>query len=174
MKTEKAYFAGGCFWCLEASFRLVPGVVEVISGYAGGSTKSPSYDQVSSGMTGHTETVEVEYDPAKVSYDKLLELFFKLHDPSQKDRQGNDIGTQYRSAIFYTSEEQQKLAEAKLTELKESGIYREVFTELLPLEYFWPAEDYHQYYFEKHPDQAYCQMVVRPKIEKTVEYLEKR
>ena len=171
MKIKKAYFAGGCFWCLEAAFSTVPGVTGVISGYAGGSKEKPTYEDVSAGVTGHAETVEVSFDPKVVKYQDILDLFFRIHDPSQNDRQGSDVGTQYRSVIFYTSEEQKVKADKYLNDLKEAGIYIVVYTDLLPLEKFWPAEEYHQKYFEKHPDQAYCQLVVRPKVAKAQEYV---
>lgn len=172
MKTEKAYFAGGCFWCLEASFKLVPGVISANPGYTGGTTEYPTYEQVCSGKTGHAEATEIEYDPKKVSYGELLNIFFKIHDPSQENRQGNDVGSQYRSAIFYTSEEQRGIAEEYLQNLRDAGEYDTVCTELRPLEQFWPAEAYHQDYFEKHPSEAYCQAIIRPKVEKTRKALE--
>lgn len=171
MEIEKAYFAGGCFWCLEASFKVVPGVINVINGYTGGTTEQPIYEQVASGTTGHAETVEIEYDPKILSYQKLLNIFFKIHDPSQKDRQGNDIGTQYRSAIFYLNDKQKREAEGIVTLLSTSGEYSNIYTVVQPLTKFWPAEEYRQDYFAKHPDQAYCQVVVQPKVEKTIKYL---
>jgi peptide-methionine (S)-S-oxide reductase len=169
--TEKAYLGGGCFWCLEASFKLLPGVTAVVSGYSGGKAENPNYEQVSTGATGHVETVEIEYDPTVTNYSALLDLFFKLHDPSQKDRQGNDVGTQYRSAIFYVGDEQKMLAQDYIKALEISGEYKHIYSELSPLTRFWPAEEYHQNYFAKHPEQAYCQAVVRAKVEKTMEYL---
>jgi len=171
MKTEKAYLAGGCFWCLEASFKLLPGVISVISGFSGGTTKNPTYEEVISGLTGHAETVEILFDPQKISYQKLLDLFFTIHDPSQKDRQGSDIGSQYLSAIFFANESQEKVAVDSVDRLKSSSKYPEIYTEVLPLEHFWPAEHYHQNYFEKHPEQAYCQTVIRPKLDKVHKYL---
>ena len=171
MKTEKAYLAGGCFWCLEASYNILPGVIGVVSGYAGGALENPTYDQVTSGLTGHAETVEITYNPQKVSYQDLLKLFFILHDPSQKDGQGADIGSQYRSAIFFTNKNQGKISKEKIEELKKIGKYPEIYTEILPINHFWPAEEYHQNYFEKHPEQAYCQAVIRPKIDKVNKYL---
>jgi peptide-methionine (S)-S-oxide reductase len=169
--SEKAYLAGGCFWCLEAAYKLVPGVMGVVSGYAGGNETNPSYGRVSSGATGHVETVELEFDPKLVSYQNLLDLFFKIHDPSQKNGQGADIGPQYRSVIFYADDDQKNIAQEMIDKLKGSGQYETVYTELKPLERFWPAEEYHQNYFEKHPDQAYCQLVIRPKVEKVNNYL---
>ena len=149
-----AYFAAGCFWGVEDAFRNVKGVSSVRSGYAGGHTTSPSYDQVCSGTTGHAETVEVTYDPEKVSYEDLLRLFFTIHDPSQKNRQGPDIGEQYRSAIFYTTDEQRATAERTVDEIEAGTGPRRVSgavqTQIKPAETFYPAEDYHQRYFEKH------------------------
>lgn len=152
--TEKAVFAGGCFWGVEYHFQKVPGVKAVISGYTGGSKENPSYNEVSSGTTGHAEAVEVEYDPSVVSYEKLAKLFFEIHDPTQVDRQGPDIGSQYRSAVFYANDEQKKVAEKLITELKAKGY--DVATKLEPAEEFYPAEDYHQDYYAKTGHQPYC------------------
>ena len=152
--TEKAVFAGGCFWGVEYHFQKVPGVKAVISGYTGGSKENPSYKEVSSGATGHAEAVEVEYDPSVVSYEKLAKLFFEIHDPTQVDRQGPDIGSQYRSAVFYANDEQKKVAEKLITELKAKGY--DVATKLEPAEEFYPAEDYHQDYYAKTGHQPYC------------------
>lgn len=151
---------------------MVPGVSSVISGYAGGLRPNPTYAQVSTGVSGHAETVEISFDPQKVSYEELLELFFKIHDPSQKDRQGADIGTQYRSAIFYVNQNQKNKAKSYIEKIRTE--FPEIFTEVTKLEKFWPAEEYHQHYFEKHPEQAYCQAVVRPKVEKTTQLLSSR
>lgn len=170
-KTERAYFAGGCFWCLEASFRLLPGVISVISGYAGGNTENPTYEQVSAGETNHAETVEIEYDPEIISYKELLKIFFMIHDPSAKNRQGADIGTQYRSVIFYATENQKNEAKKIKDQLEKSKEFPRVTTELLPLKKFWPAEEYHQNYFEKNPSHAYCQRAIKPKTEKIEKYL---
>ena len=169
--SEKAYLAGGCFWCLEAAYKLVPGVLEVVSGYAGGDKINPSYEQVSSGTTGHAETVELEFDPELISYQSLLDIFFKIHDPSQKNGEGADIGPQYRSIIFYLDDEQKDIAQSTIDKLRDSGQFKHIFTELKPLERFWRAEEHHQNYFEKHPEQAYCQVVIRPKMEKVNDYL---
>ncbi len=152
MTHEKATFAAGCFWGIEASFRKVKGVVSTRVGYAGGTTINPSYEQVSSGRTGHTESVEIVFDPAVVSYRELLDVFWSIHDPTQLNRQGPDIGTNYRSAIFSHSEEQRKMAIESRDRLQASGRFggRKIVTEIVPAPTFYPAEDYHQQYFEKH------------------------
>lgn len=144
---EKAIFAAGCFWGVEAAFRRLPGVAEAISGYTGGITERPTYEQVCGGQTGHAEAVEVTYDPAKIGFGELVDTFFELHDPTQRNRQGPDIGTQYRSAIFPLTDDQAEIARAKKQALIERGI--DVATEVTPAAPFWPAEDYHQRYFEK-------------------------
>jgi methionine-S-sulfoxide reductase len=154
--TERAIFAAGCFWGVEAYFKRVKGVVAATAGYCGGSKASPTYEDVCTGQTGHAEAVLVEYDPTVVSYERLLYHFWKIHDPTQRDRQGHDIGTQYRSAIFAFSKEQQQAAERSATELEQSGRYsRPLATEMLPAGDFWPAEAYHQDYLDKHPG-GYC------------------
>ncbi len=151
-RTETATFAGGCFWCTEGAFEHVPGVVSVTSGYTGGTVVNPTYEQVSSGTTGHAESVQVVYDPAKVSYQQLLEVFWRNIDPTTKDRQFSDTGTQYRTVIFYHSNEQQRLAEASKAELGRSGKFsRPIVTEIVPASTFYPAEDYHQDYYKKNP-----------------------
>jgi len=156
MATETATFAAGCFWGVEAYFRRVNVVIRATSGYSGGNVESPSYEDVCSGRTGHAESVEVEYDPRAVSYERLLYHFWKIHDPTQRDRQGNDVGTQYRSAIFTHSREQQVAAEKARDELAQSGRYsRPIATEIVPAGEFWPAEAYHQGYLDKHPG-GYC------------------
>ena len=148
---EKALFGAGCFWGVEHFFREVPGVIDAVSGYAGGKVDHPTYKQVCSDTTGHAEVVEVTFDPAKVSYGKLVELFFKMHDPTQLNRQGPDFGTQYRSVIFTNSAEQERVAKEELGKAKASGQYkRPIVTAIEPAKPFWPAEDYHQRYFEKH------------------------
>ncbi len=149
MATEKAMFAAGCFWGIEAAFRQVEGVVEVTSGYSGGHTERPTYRAVCSDRTGHAEVVQVEFDPAKVSYDRLLDVFWQIHDPTQLNRQGPDIGTQYRSAIFYLTPEQETAAKAS-REHAQDGLSRPIATEITQATTFWPAEEYHQRYFEKH------------------------
>ena len=151
MKTEKAVFAAGCFWGVQAAFDKTPGVVKTTVGYCGGQTPHPTYEQVCSHSTGHAESVQVEYDPKKTSYDKLLARFFELHDPTQVDRQGPDVGNNYRSAIFFSDEKQKKEARAVMEKLASSKRYpRPIATSLEPLSVFWPAEDYHQKYYLKH------------------------
>jgi len=160
---QTAVFAGGCFWCLEAVFDDLVGVASVESGYAGGSVSSPSYQQVCTGETGHAEVVRITFDPALISYRSLLNVFFAVHDPTTLNRQGNDIGTQYRSAIFYLGEEQKQTAQATLRELSLAGIWQSpLVTEILPLEIFYMSEDYHHEYFANHPSQPYCLRVVAP------------
>lgn len=154
--TETATFAAGCFWGVEAYFQRVKGVVSTRAGYSGGTAENPSYEEVCTGLTGHAESVQVEYDPEVVSYERLLHHFWKIHDPTQRNRQGNDIGAQYRSAIFTHSPEQQKTAEKSRTKLEQSGRYsRPLATEIVPAGVFWPAEEYHQHYLDKHPG-GYC------------------
>jgi peptide-methionine (S)-S-oxide reductase len=164
-KTELATLGGGCFWCLEACFELIPGVKAVTSGYAAGLKDNPTYKEVCSGATGHAEVVQIEFDPAAVSYEKLLETFWQIHDPTSLNRQGGDVGTQYRSIILHHSEAQKAAAEKSQREAQKE-LARPIVTQLEPLKKFWPAEDYHQDYFRKHPGEAYCQAVVRPKVEK--------
>ena len=167
MSLDTAVFGGGCFWCLEAVFKMIKGVKRVESGYAGGITDDPDYRSVCSGDTGHAEVVRVEYDPDTVSYRLLLEIFFSTHDPTTLNRQGNDIGTQYRSIILYTSPEQEKLARDYINELDEEKVYPDVIvTELEPLEKFYKAEDYHQDYFTNNAGTPYCRAVIYPKVEK--------
>lgn len=163
----RATFGSGCFWCTEAMFQDLKGVHKVVSGYTGGSGACPSYRQVCGGDTGHAEAIQVTYDPAVISYEELLEVFWKTHDPTTKDRQGNDVGTQYRSVIFYHSEEQRKLAEHWKKELDESGVFaRAIVTEIAPCTEFYRAETYHQNYYADNPGQGYCQAVIRPKVDK--------
>jgi len=167
---EQATFGGGCFWCIEAAFEELDGVESVTSGYAGGHVDDPSYREVCSGNTGHAEVVQVEYDPDVVSYEALLDVFFTVHDPTQRNRQGPDVGTQYRSIILYHDGRQRELASGYIDALDEEGGYDDpVVTELEPLERFWRAEEKHQSYFEKNPNDAYCQMHAQPKIEKVRE-----
>ncbi len=163
----QATFAGGCFWCTEASFERIEGVVEVYSGYSGGSLENPTYQQVSSGVTDHAESIRVYYDSTQVSYQTLLEVFFVAHDPTQLNRQGPDVGPQYRSAIFYHDERQRQLAEKYMDELRQEGAFpKPIVTELAPLRNFYVAEAYHQDYYEHHPDNPYIRNVSRPKVEK--------
>jgi peptide-methionine (S)-S-oxide reductase len=164
---EVATLAGGCFWCLEAVFENVRGVDSVVSGYAGGKVAEPTYQQVCSGTTGHAEVVQVTFDPQDISYRDILEIYFAIHDPTTLNRQGHDVGTQYRSAIFYHSPDQQKAAQKLIAELDAAHIWdRPIVTEVTPLQTFYPAEGYHQGYFRRNPNQGYCQMVVSPKVAK--------
>jgi len=163
--TEKAVLGGGCFWCLEAVFEEVKGVKDVVSGYAGGSVENPDYDSVCSGDTGHAEVVQITYDPEVVKFEDLLEIFWSIHDPTTLNRQGADVGTQYRSIILYVDEEQRKIAESSREEAQRR-FYDPIVTEISPLTKFWPAEEYHQDYFRKNPYQGYCRAVVAPKVEK--------
>ncbi len=158
---------GGCFWCTEAVFVKVRGVEDVQSGYCNGQTVRPSYEQVCSGATGHNEVVKLRYDPAQISVREILEVFFLIHDPTTLNRQGHDSGTQYRSGIYFSTPEQQTVAQALLQEMTDSGVYdRPLVTEVLPLANYWPAEDYHQDFFARNPNQGYCQAVAAPKVAK--------
>ncbi len=166
-RTESATFGGGCFWCMEAVFTRHEGVEKVRSGYAGGLTEDPSYEEVCTGTTGHAEVIQVTYDPAVLRYEELLDIFWKAHDPTTLNRQGADVGTQYRSIILYHNEDQRKAAESSRQALNESGVYRDtVVTDIQPLDAFYPAEEYHQDYFQKHPYAGYCTFVIRPKLKK--------
>lgn len=166
-QVSTAVFANGCFWCTEAVFSSLKGVSSVVSGYTGGTTPDPTYEKVHDGHTGHAEAIKIQYDPAVISYDDLLNVFFNTHDPTTLNRQGNDVGTEYRSAIFYADDEQKKIAEALVKELNESKAYDvPVVTEVKPLEIFYPAESYHQEYYKHHSDQPYCQIVIAHKLEK--------
>jgi len=167
MSLETATLAGGCFWCIESVFNRMRGVGSAVSGYMGGQTLNPSYKDICRGDTGHAEVVQVQFDPAQISYRNVLEIFFALHDPTQKNRQGNDVGTQYRSGIFYHSPAQQTEAAAVIAELTaERAFDQPIVTEVVAAQTFYPAEDYHQGYFEANPNQAYCQYVVAPKVVK--------
>jgi len=162
-----ATFAGGCFWCTEAVYAQIKGVESVTSGYIGGQTPKPTYKDVCSGLTGHAEAVEIRYDPNQVPYEKLLEVFFSTHDPTTRNRQGADIGTQYRSGVFYHDDEQKRIAENVIRRLDESHVFpAKIVTEVTPASTFHPAEDYHQDYFANNPFQPYCQSVVSPKVTK--------
>jgi len=165
MGNEIATLAGGCFWCLEAPFRRLEGVSEVISGYMGGHTIDPDYKQVCSGETCHAEVIQVHFDPASIAYRDLLEIFFVLHDPTTPNRQGHDIGTQYRSAIFYHSDNQRFVAEQVVREMADNWP-DPIVTKIQPAEKFYPAEEYHQRYYDRNPSQSYCMAVVAPKIAK--------
>ncbi len=164
-KTEKATLGGGCFWCVEAVLERIPGVLSVVSGYAGGQTKDPDYKQVCSGDTGHAEVVQVEFDPTRVTYDQLLAAFWKAHDPTTPNRQGADKGTQYRSIILYHDEAQRTAAE-KSKAAAAADFADPIVTEIQRLEKFYPAEDYHQDYFAKNPNAPYCVYVIKPKLQK--------
>ena len=164
---EQATLGGGCFWCLEAVYENVRGVQKVVSGYAGGHRPNPTYEQVCTGTTGHAEVVQVTYDPTVVSYRELLEIFFEIHDPTTLNRQGADVGSQYRSVIFYHHEAQRVAAEAMIAELESAGRWSTlIVTQVAPFEAFYPAEAYHQQYFRKNPAQPYCRAVVAPKVTK--------
>ena len=164
---EVATLAGGCFWCLEAVYKELRGVESVVSGYAGGHVPRPTYRQVCEGTTGHAEAVQLTFDPREVTFRELLEVFFTIHDPTTPNRQGADVGTQYRSAIFYHTPEQRETAEQVIAELTAAGVWdAPIVTEVAPLTNFYPAEDYHQDYFENNPAQPYCRAVVAPKVAK--------
>jgi peptide-methionine (S)-S-oxide reductase len=164
-RTELATLAGGCFWCLDAAYRQIEGVTRVVSGYAGGALADPTYEQVCTGRTGHAEAVQVEYDPSVISYDDVLDVLWSIHDPTTLNRQGADAGTQYRSAIFVHDEAQRAAAERSKAAVQEHWS-DPVVTEVVPLDRFWPAEEYHQDYFARNPDSGYCQVVINPKLRK--------
>jgi peptide-methionine (S)-S-oxide reductase len=165
--TELATFGGGCFWCVETVFSELRGVESVISGYAGGNVPNPNYEDVCSGSTGRAEVVQIKYDPKVISYRQLLQIFFTVHDPTTKDRQGADIGDQYRSVIFYHDAEQKKVAEIVIKETADAGIWpNPIVTELKPLTKFYKAEDYHQEYYKRNPNAGYCSVVIAPKVMK--------
>ncbi len=167
MKKEVAVFSGGCFWCVEAAFQTLPGVISAEPGYAGGSLENPSYNQVCTGATGHAEVVRVTYDADKISYEQLLDALFAIHDPTTPNRQGNDMGTQYRSAIYYTTEEQEKSTDEYVKMLAMEGRFQDtIVTEIAPLDKFWPAEDYHKDYYVRNTNAPYCQAIIRPKLDK--------
>ncbi|MBY0586055.1 peptide-methionine (S)-S-oxide reductase MsrA [bacterium] len=166
-KEATATFAGGCFWCTEAVFLQLKGVKSVVSGYIGGRLKNPTYEQVCSGATGHAEAIQIKYDPSLVSYVDLLEVFWSTHDPTTLNRQGNDVGTQYRSAVFYHDEEQHKLAETYKEKLEQAKAFSQpIVTTFEPASTFYPAEKYHQDYFNQNPNQGYCAVMIRPKVDK--------
>jgi peptide-methionine (S)-S-oxide reductase len=166
-KTEIAVFGGGCFWCTEAVFGELRGVHSVVSGYAGGTVKNPTYEQVCDGQTGHAEVIRIEFDPEKITFRDLLTVFFATHDPTTLNRQGNDVGTQYRSVILYANEDQKREAEAFIKELDaDQAFSRPIVTTLEPLTTFYPAESYHQKYYANNPYQPYCQYMIPPKLSK--------
>lgn len=169
-KKEVAVFGGGCFWCTEAVFKMLKGVESVLPGYAGGTVPNPTYEQVCNGDTGHAEVIKIEYDPALVSFKTLMTVFFATHDGSSRNRQGNDVGPQYRSIILYSTPEQKTEAESFIKELNDSNVEgKPIVTEVVPLEKFYEAENYHKDYFARNPEQAYCQIVINPKLEKVQE-----
>lgn len=164
---KKATFGGGCFWCTEAIFLNVIGVTEVKSGYMGGTAENPTYEEVCTGATGHAEVIEISYDTEKVDFDELLKIFFKTHDPTTLNRQGNDVGTQYRSVVFYHDQEQKEKAEKMIESLSKAAVFDStIVTEVVPAERFWIAEDYHKNYFELNPQNPYCAAVIAPKVQK--------
>lgn len=163
---ETIVLGGGCFWCLDAAYRRVKGIEKVVSGYAGGQWPDPSYERVTTGTTGHAEVVELTFDPAVISLETILEIFWTIHDPTTLNRQGNDVGTQYRSIILYNSPEQLAAVEQSITKTATKLWGDSITTELVPLEKFYPAEDYHQDYFNKNPEQGYCQVIINPKLQK--------
>jgi peptide-methionine (S)-S-oxide reductase len=167
MATDIATLGGGCFWCLEAVFEQLNGVTRVESGYSGGDVPDPTYQQVCTDSTGHAEVVQVTFDPLVVSFREILEVFFAIHDPTTRNRQGADVGSQYRSAVFYHSAAQKQVAEDVIRELNDAGLWgKPIVTEVVPFEVFYKAEDYHQQYFRTNPGQGYCQAVVSPKVAK--------
>ena len=164
---QTVVLGGGCFWCTEAVYKEVRGVTDVESGYSNGDVQRPSYEQVCTGRTGHAEVVKLTFDPAQVSLRQLLEIFFVVHDPTQLDRQGNDVGTQYRSGIYYTTPEQKQVADDLIRAMSQEKLFgKPVVTEVKPLTNYWPAEEYHQDFFEKNPGQGYCLAVAAPKVDK--------
>jgi len=169
-----ATFGGGCFWCTETIFQRVEGVEQVLPGYMGGTTEYPTYEEVCTGTTGHAEVIHIQYDPAKVSYETLLAIFFKTHDPTTLNRQGNDIGTQYRSAIFYHDASQKQKAEEMMAGMKREGVFEDpIVTEITAASVFYEAEDYHKDYFNRNPDNPYCAAVIAPKLAKFLKQYEK-
>jgi peptide-methionine (S)-S-oxide reductase len=166
-KLETATFGSGCFWCTEAVFQNLRGVKTVVSGYSNGHVENPTYEAVCTGSTGHAEVIQVTYDPAEIKFDDLLKVFWQTHDPTTPNQQGNDVGTQYRSAVFYHTDEQRKVAEQYKQQLDAAKSFaRPIVTEITPIKKFYPAEKYHQNYFNANPSQSYCQFIIRPKLEK--------
>lgn len=167
MTIDTATLGGGCFWCLEAVYLELAGVTDVVSGYAGGHVDDPSYERVCDGVTGHAEVVQVRFDDERIGYREILQVFFSIHDPTTVDRQGNDVGSQYRSVIFTHSDEQMRTARALVDELTRQKVFDDpIVTQLLPAPRFWPAEAYHQRYFARNPNQGYCRVIVSPKVAK--------
>jgi peptide-methionine (S)-S-oxide reductase len=166
-QVEAATLAGGCFWCTEAIFQRLKGVISVVPGYAASKVANPSYQEVCSGRTGAAEAIQITYDPSVLSYDKVLEIFWHVHDPTTLNRQGNDVGTQYRSAIFYHNDEQKQIALASKAATEQSGLYKKpLVTEIVPFTNFYPAEDYHKDYYDRNRSQPYCMLVIDPKLQK--------
>ena len=164
---EKATFGAGCFWCVEAIFQNLKGVTQVVSGYTGGQLENPSYQQICTGTTGHAEVTQITFDPEIISYTELLEIFWKTHDPTTLNSQGNDVGSQYRSAVFYHQQDQKEQAEKMKALLEQSKVWLDpIVTEISPLGTFFPAEDHHQNYFNEHGEQPYCQLIIKPKVQK--------
>lgn len=166
VKSDSIVLGGGCFWCLDALYRRAKGVTSVTSGYAGGDSDNPTYEQVCTGATGHAEVVRIEFDAELIDLATLLDIFWTIHDPTTRNQQGNDIGTQYRSAIFYDSNNQKDAVDASIERTAKKLWQKPLTTEIKPLEHFWPAEDYHQDYFNKNPEQGYCQIIINPKLAK--------
>lgn len=170
MNKEIAVFGGGCFWCTEAVFKMLKGVISIAPGYSGGTTENPTYEEVCGGTTGHAEVIYIEFDPMKITYRDLLTVFFGSHDPTTKNRQGNDLGTQYRSVVFYSTPEQQKEAKRFIDEINASNPEGKlVVTDIDPLDKFYPAENYHHDYYAKNPGNRYCELIINPKLEKVQE-----
>jgi peptide-methionine (S)-S-oxide reductase len=166
-KTETATFGEGCFWCSEAVYQRLRGVKSVVSGYSGGNVDKPTYEQVCSGRTGHAEVIQIAYDPTEIKFEDLLKVFWQTHDPTTPNQQGHDVGTQYRSAVFYHNEDQHRIAEQYKKQLDKSGTFKSpIVTEITPIKNFFPAEKYHQDYFNLNPSERYCQFIIRPKVEK--------
>jgi peptide-methionine (S)-S-oxide reductase len=166
-QSQIATLANGCFWCTEAIFKRLKGVKSVLPGYSGGMVKNPTYDEVCTGRTGHAESIQIEFDSKVIPYEKILDIFWHTHDPTTLNRQGNDIGTQYRSAIFYHTKEQKEIAENSKKELEKKGVYKDpIVTEISPFENFYVAEDYHKNYYENHRDAPYCNFIIDPKMRK--------
>ncbi len=166
-RIETVYLAGGCFWCMEATFQEIKGVISVDPGYSGGHTENPTYEQVCSGKTGHAETLKIMYDPGILSYREILNIFFAAHDPTSLNRQGEDVGTQYRSAIFFTNDTQRRIAEEVIDDLNRSGVFgKKIVTEVTPFKNFYTSEEYHKRYYMRNPNAPYCRNVIRPKVNK--------
>lgn len=166
---EIAVFGGGCFWCTEAIFKRITGIKSVIPGYSGGNVENPSYEEVSSGLTNHAEVIKIEFDPKQINYRFLLEIFFNTHNPTTLNQQGNDIGTQYRSVIFYANEEQKTIANEFISQLKRNNVFENpIVTKVDKFEKFYPAEDYHKNYYDRNRDNLYCDITIKPKIEKLI------